>query len=140
MLFTNRKQSYPAKTLNVAHNAIEKHPNLKQILILEHVSRFDVSNADPTGLKPKLAKFANATLSQLVNNSAMKDKIKMGKHSLDCSGERINAMYTDNRSGRFDGVHLYGKEGHRAYTSSLLNIIKSVLPKNTASPSRSSFN
>ena len=35
--------------------------------------------ADPTGLKPKLAKFANAKLAQLVNSSVLKDKLVIGK-------------------------------------------------------------
>ena len=125
----------------VAKHALERHPNLEKIVILEHNPRFDVAVADPTGLKPKLAKFANAKLAQLVNSSVLKDKLVIGKHNLDCSGERINGMYTDNRNGRFDGVHLYGREGYRAFTSSLLNIIKSVLPTptKTASPSSTPF-
>ena len=58
---------------NVAHNALSKPFNsLKQVVIMEHLNRHDVSDVDPTELKPKLAKFANATFARLWNSSAMK--------------------------------------------------------------------
>ena len=57
----------------VAHNALSKPFNtLKQVVIMEHLNRHDVSDVDPTELKPKLAKFANATFARLWNSSAMK--------------------------------------------------------------------
>jgi hypothetical protein len=125
--------------LTVAQNALSKHPQLKKVVIMEHAPRYDVSDVDPTGIKPKLAKYANSSLAQMWHDSAMKDRIVIGKHSLDCGGDQIAARYRDDWSGRYDGVHMYGRNGKNVYTRSVLQIIKSVLPTpHTAFPSSSS--
>ena len=100
------KQSILISCQNVfsaAHNALSRHPQLKKVVIMEHAPRFDAPDVDPTGLKPKLA--------LLWHSSVMKDRIVIGKHSLDCSGEQISVRYRDDRSGRYDGVHMYGSQG-----------------------------
>ena len=104
---------------------------------MEHAPRFDVSDVDPTGLKPKLALFANSTFAQLWHSSVMKDRIVIGKHSLDCSGDQISARYRDDRSGKYDGVHLYGSQGKNVYTRSVIQIIRSVLPSSFGSATSS---
>ena len=83
---------------------------------------------DPTGLKPKLAEFANSTFAHLWHSSTMKDNIVIGKHSLDCAEDMVQAWFKDDWSGRYDGVHMYGRQGQSAYTQSLLKIFKSVIP------------
>ena len=98
------------------------------MVILEHAPRHDIPSVDPTGLKPKLAEFANSTFAYLWHSSAMKDKIVIGKHSLDCAGDMVQAWFKDDWSGRYDGVHMYGRQGQTAYTQSLLKIFKSVIP------------
>ena len=120
---------------SAAQNALTKHPQLKKVVIVEHAPRFDVSDMDPTGLKPKLAIFANSYFAQLWHSSPMKDRIVIGKHSLDCSGEQISARYRNDRSGRYDGVHMYGSQGKTAYTNSVGQIIKSVLRSSQSSSS-----
>ena len=35
--------------------------------------------------------------------------------------------YTDERTGRRDGVHLYGSSGRNAYTKSVLNILNKTI-------------
>ena len=50
--------------------------------------------------------------------------------------DRMNAWYKDDRSGRDDGVHLYGGEGRTAFTKSMLEALQSVL---TSSPPPSSY-
>ena len=55
----------------VGQEALKKHPKLKYVVIMEHVPRYDLAATDPTGLKPKLAKFANSTFEQLWADSAI---------------------------------------------------------------------
>jgi hypothetical protein len=104
----------------VATNALKTHPNMKNVIIMEHAPRHDVSISDPTQLKSKLAKFANTTLMQLWHSSNMKDRIIIGKHSLDYTENMFHAIYKDDWSGKFDGVHLYGSHGKGVYTRSVL--------------------
>ena len=112
----------------VAQNAIIKHPELKKVVIMEHGPRYDEKNVDPIGLKSKLAKFANSTFHQMWHTSDMKNRIVVGKHTLDCAGNQIASRYKDDWTGRYDGVHMYGRHGMLAYTGSVMEIIKSVLP------------
>ena len=54
----------------------------------------------------------------------MRDRLVIGTHSLDCVGATQEARYRDTKTGKFDGVHLYGSSGRKAYTVSVLNILK----------------
>ena len=56
----------------------------------------------------------------------MKDKIAIGIHSLECSGGIKEARYRNNKNNRYDGIHLYGPSGRKAYTISVLDILKSA--------------
>ena len=58
----------------VAHNAIIKYPELKTVLIMEDVPRFDITRIDPTGTKAKLAEYANSTFQTLPSKSKIKDR------------------------------------------------------------------
>ena len=126
--------------LAVAQNAISKHPKIKKVIILEHAPRFDMNDVDPQEIKPKLAKYANQTLSDLMKSSPVKDKIQIGKHNPHCEGDQIAARYRDDRTGRYDGVHMYNSLGKNVYTRSLLDILKTVIPiPHKASVSSSSY-
>ena len=57
----------------------------------------------------------------------MKEKIIVGKHTLECS-DMFEARYTDGRTSWYDGVHMYSRCGMRAYTESVLQIIKTAIP------------
>ena len=53
----------------------------------------------------------------------MKDKLVIGIHTLECFGATKEARYRDIINKKFDGVHLYGPSGMKAYTISVLNIL-----------------
>ena len=130
--------------ISVAENACKSHPELTKVVIMDHAPRYDTHDVDPTGLKPKLATFANATLAQMWHSSDMKDRIHIGKHNLDCTDDQIEVRYRSEQTARYDGVHLYGSQGRISYTNSVLQILKSVLPpplrKTAFTPSSSTSN
>ena len=49
---------------------------------------------------------------------------KLGDHTLACDGAQREARYRDTKTGRYNGVHLFGPSGTKVYTDSLLNILK----------------
>ena len=106
---------------------MSSRPQLETVVILEHAPRFDRKDVDPLGLKPKLATFANSTFYNLWLSSPFKDKIKIGKYNLDCSGDLVKTRYTDEKTQRFDGVHMYGVFGKRAFSRSLTRIIRNLV-------------
>ena len=109
---------------SLAQAALEQNRNLKTVVLMEHTPRFDALDVDPTSLKANLVKLANATLNQLWLNSHLKNKISIGCHSFENSGTETAhlARYQNLRTGRYDGVHLYGQTGCRDYTGSVENI------------------
>lgn len=58
--------------------------------------------------------------------SPLKDKIFVGTHNIDCSGAIREARYKCTKSGRFDGLHFFGSTGTKAYTNSVLNIMRNA--------------
>ena len=114
---------------SLAKQSLEQNPNLSKVILLEHPPRFDAKEVDPTSLKPVLARLANATLSQLWLNSPLNDKIIIGRHSLESSGAGAQhlARYKNQRTGKYDGVHLYGEMGRTDYTNSVKTILMLAL-------------
>ena len=126
--------------LSVAQNALRLlHPEVQQVCLLEHKPRFDEKDVDPTGLKHKLAKFANHTYEQMLQTSPFSGKIVIGKHRLDCAGNKMSEVYGDSWTGSYDGVHMNGRHGKTAYTRSVLQILKDVLPSQSKNIPSSSY-
>ena len=113
-----------------AQNALKEHPYLKKVVIMEHPNRYDVKDVDPIGLKPALAKLANSVFNQLWINSPYKNKINVGNHNLDTSSSDcvLNDMFRCVKTGKHDGVHLYGPRGNKSYTKSVLSILLKNIP------------
>ena len=78
-----------------------------------------------------MAKFANSTIYQLWLASPLKNKMRVGKYLLDCSDDLMRTRYTDDKTKKFDGVHMYGYFGRRAFTRSLTRILCSTITEPT---------
>ena len=115
-----------------AQNALIKRPDIKSVTILEHPPRFDMRSQDPMSLKPELATYANNVFRQLWFESKLKHRIVLGKHNLDCSEETRLKRFKDTWNNNYDGVHMFGLAGRRAFTDSVLSILTASLPLRTA--------
>ena len=107
-------------------NAAKNHPGIKKIIILKQTPRFDITTTTRPGLKQNLSKLYNDTLDTLAAKSDYKERLVIGNHDLDCSGGVLLARYKDSKSGKFDGVHMYGPSGPKAYTNSVMKILSSA--------------
>ena len=90
---------------------------------MKQIPRYDSKASNPPGFKPFLSKMFNETLDQLWTNCSLKNKLFIGNHNLECSGGVFEARYRNIQSNRYDGIHLYGPSGMKAYTASVLNIL-----------------
>ena len=95
---------------------LQQHPSLKSVIIMKQIPRYDPSVIDPLSLKPVLSQVFNKTLVEEWINSPHKERIFIGTHNIECSGAVQLARYKHTQTGRFDGVHLYGPSGSKAYT------------------------
>ena len=98
---------------------------------MERVPRFDTKGDDPTSVKSDLSHFANDVLHQLLDNSELKDKIIIGKHNIECSPDAREYIY--GRGTNFDGIHLCGPSGQKAFTSSIANILTNIATQPSSS-------
>ena len=108
-----------------AVNAELKYPELKKIILMKQTPRYDSNTSKPPGLKPYLSQLFNDNLDKLCN-SAQTKKISIGNHNLDCHGGVFETRYRNSQTNKFDGIHLYGPSGVKAYTASVLNILSSA--------------
>ena len=107
-------------------NALKVQPTLSKVVIMKQIPRYDPSDVDPLSLKPALAMLFNNTLTNLWMESPDKEKIFIGIHNIECNGAIRESRYRHTKSGKYDGIHLYGSSGRKAYTLSVLNILKAA--------------
>ena len=86
--------------------------------------RYDTTENDPQSIKAALTQIYNDTLLKLWIESPIKDKIHIGSHSLECTGGVKKARYM--LGSKYDGLHMYGPSGQKAYTESVLKILRDV--------------
>ena len=110
--------------ISTAEIAIKSHPEIQRVTLLEHMPRYDTADVDPFSLKPQLAKYANSVYQQLWEKSDVKEKLSIGKLSLDCDGKIRQARFTRLRDNWYDGVYMYGTSGRNAFSKSLVSIIE----------------
>ena len=91
---------------------------------MKQIPRYDPDEVDPFSLKPALSQLYNNTLTDEWMNCEYKDRIMIGTHNIECSGAIQQARYRETRSGKFDGIHMFGPSGRKFYTLSVLNIFK----------------
>ena len=106
--------------------ALEQQPTLKSVIFMKQTPRYDPLDIDPLSLKPALSQLFNNTLVEEWMNSPLRGKIFVGSHNIECSGSIQAARYRSTKTGKFDGVHLFGTTGSKAYTLSVLNILRSA--------------
>ena len=72
-------------------------------------------------------------------DSPLKNKVFIGSHNLECSAETRKKRYTDEQSGRYDGVHMYSSAGAAAYTDSVANMFVSSLQNSAGDKNNDDF-
>ena len=109
---------------SAVENALQIQPSLQKVVILKQIPRYDPLPVDPMSLKPALASFYNACISELWMKSNLKHRIIMSEHDLDCVGAIRLARYKESKSGRFNGIDLLGSSGKKSLTNSVLRILE----------------
>ena len=91
---------------------------------MKQIPRYDRPDLDPLAIKQALSQIFNNTLTDLWLSSAFKQQIFVGNHNIECSGGIRVSRYRNVQTGAYDGIRLYGSSGKKAYTQSVLNILK----------------
>ena len=59
-------------------------------------------------------------------NCTDKSRILIGAQNFECTGAIKESRYRETKTGKYDGVHLYGSSGRKAYTNSVINILEAA--------------
>ena len=89
---------------------------------MKQTPRYDTSANDPHSVKAALAQLYNDTIVQLWLSSPLKDRMTVGSHILECNGGIRESRC--RHKNRFDGINMYGTSGRKAYTESVLRIVR----------------
>ena len=114
------------KLFESGEKAVIDNPNLQKVVIMNQIPRYDNVEVDPLSLKSALSLLFNKTLTTLWMQSPHKMKMFIGTHSIECSGAICESRYRHTKTGRFDGIHLLGSSGSKAYTESVLRILNAA--------------
>ena len=109
-----REASY--QLMEIAVDAIKEHESLKMLVVCEAPPRYDQWR--------ETNEFANEELHEAlrsVTDEAVRNKIVIGRHSLECSGGLRLSRYGDpaNRNVKVDNIHLKGSSGSISMTRSI---------------------
>ena len=83
-------------------NALEANKDLRKVIIMKQIPRYDPMDVDPLSLKASLSLLFNNTLTSLWMESPLKERLFIGNHNIECNGAIREARYRHTKSGRFD--------------------------------------
>ena len=110
--------------VTAVENTLKSNPRIKKAIIMKQIPRYDHIANDPQGIKSTLRQLYNDSIEKQLTNSPLKDKMILGNHELECTGAVREARY---RSGmKYDGIHMSGPSGRKAYMESVLMILRSA--------------
>ena len=124
--FKNETVLSAKRFFKTGENALSLHPTLEKVFMMKQTPRYDPANVDPLSIKPALAELYNNTITKQWMDSQFKDRIAIGNHNIDCTGSIRDSRYRVTKTGKYDGIHLYVNSGRKAYTNSVINILKSA--------------
>jgi hypothetical protein len=101
----------------VAESALKNNPLLLKAIVVERPARYDEMY--------EVNEFSNFVLRTRAMKSEYCGRLVVGEHTLHCSGARREARYGRPGITRgYDGVHFRTEEGRKAYTSSMIRILR----------------
>ena len=112
-----------------------KTGKVKQVILTEHLPRYDTEETDKHKPELAVARLANKELHKARDTSEYAKNIFVGRHTgLECEGrKRISRFTSDHtnglhgchvRMGKHDGIHMYSQRGAEALTDSILSIFQ----------------
>ena len=115
------------KMYDLAIHCVSKFPGMKAV-ILPRLARYDLTSADPHGIKNKLSEYGNGVLTTLWVKNGCPKNITIGGQNLSCYGELRSKRFGLVDSPGYDGIHMRGPLGSQHYTNATLRIFQEVNP------------
>ena len=111
---------------NIAREALNTK-NVKKVIIIKRLPRYDRSGADLIGVKSQLSKYANSVYDQLWIKEGSPENIQIMDLDLEGSGKFRDLVYGHHENAKFDGTHLFGSAGTRQFTDRVIKLMKAKM-------------
>jgi hypothetical protein len=115
------------KLFNLAEESLKKEKDLKDVIIITSLPRYDPEEVDPCSIKAKLNQFGNSIYTSLWMQRGCPKNIVIQDQKLDCYGDlkqkrfgNPEAVTPDGKP--WDGIHMRGRLAVRHYTNSVVKI------------------
>jgi hypothetical protein len=113
---------------DVAEDALKHNSNLKRVVIVKRLPRFDRSRDEILGIKSQLSKYGNNCYDQQFIKRGRPDNIDIIElDGLDSSGYLRSIVYGDVNKENYDGIHLRGRYASRHFTYRAVQAIKKIV-------------
>ena len=125
-------ESTATETLEIVEKALNDSDTLREAIIVELPPRVDSERLQ------SLTEYSNFVLREAVKKSNLKDRITVA--SLDALWDYSEQhIYGHPSSSRYDGIHMRGKFGSKAYTWCIEEAVKSSRIANTSTTSPTTY-
>ena len=121
----------------LAENSLQNNPELKKVIILRSLPRYEPASVDPLSIKEKLNQFGNTLYTNLWIEKGCPSNIIIEDQHLDCHGPLRDKRFGNPGSVGYDGkpwdgIHMRGRLAVTHYTNSIIRILSGTV--------RSAFN
>ena len=113
---------------DIAEDALKHASNLKKVVIIKRLPRFDRSRDDILGIKSQLSKYGNNCYDQQYIKRGRPENIRIVElNGLEPAGYLRDIVYGNVNKEHYDGIHLRGKHASRHFTFRAVQAIKSII-------------
>ena len=121
------------KLFELAENSLKNNADLKKVIIVKSLPRYDPSTVDPNCLKAKLNQLGNTVYTSMWMERGCPENIVIEDQHMECHGPlRIKRFGNPGLVGYdgkpWDGIHMRGRLAVRHYTNSFIRIL-SISPQ-----------
>ena len=118
---------------HLAQSSLKNNSNLKRVILVKSLPRYDSNYVDPNSIKSKLNQFGNTLYNTLWMQSGCPSNILIVDQHLDCQGplreKRFgNPAFIGHDGKPWDGIHMRGRLAMRHYTNSFIRILSELSP------------
>ena len=124
----NKTEESSAKLLDIAENALKKNQNIKKVVIVKRLPRYE-RGSDILQIKSKLSEFGNICFDQTWQKKGCPENIQIVKIDLQSSSSKYlkYLIFGDPSSKSYDGIHMNGEGASRHFTYRAINAIKKAI-------------
>ena len=113
---------------DIAEDAIKHSSNLKKVVIIKRLPRFDRSRDDILGIKSQLSKYGNNCYDQQYIKRGRPENICIVElNGLEPAGYLRDIVYGNVNKESYDGIHFRGQHASRHFTLRAVQAIKTII-------------